>query len=225
MRLAEWIARNLLAQVLGLVVLLVWFNGIFALFEGGETLLEHIGIWFLLSLGFVPAGYVFGNMQAIGVLHFLPRIDPRRWIKATITAGFAIWILMTVFLVGFESGRGLLEVPGAAGSALGFVTMAVFGALAGGILGYMQARAIPFRLAIRFWWVVANALGWGTALPIFYLGVHLAGVQGDIVMRVGYWLTASSMGGIVIGAITGVALVLMQVDRDLDAEEKRISGL
>jgi len=32
------------------------------------------------------------------------------------------------------------------------------------------------------------------------------------------------MGGVVTGAITGIALILMQVERDLDAEESRIAN-
>jgi len=221
MRLAGWIVRNMVALGVGLVILLTWFEGVSAFLDGNRTALDYLARWFVLSLGFIPAGLASGTIQVGGVLRFLPSIDPGRWVKATVTAGFAGWLLVTIFLVVVESVRGLLELPGAAGIVMGCAMAAVFGGLLGCIVGIMQARAMPFRLAIRFWWPVANAVGWGTAMPILYLGAHLSGMQDDIVVRIGYWLAATGIGCGMIGAVIGTALMLMQVERDLDAEDLR----
>ena len=102
-------------------------------------------------VGGVVTGLVVGAGQALASRG---RLDPRRWIPATV-AGMGAGLLLGASVVGFETSLGGL---------------AAMGALTGIPLGLAQAAALPRTARHRALWAVALpalwALGWTVTTAI-----------------------------------------------------------
>jgi hypothetical protein len=164
-----------------------------------------------MSLAAIPEGLILGGLQVIGVKVFIPAASARRWILATIFVGLLGWGIGT-FIPMFI----VTETPGAAApdptSELAGVMIfaAGFGLLIGAVFGAAQALGLPRGGGRRWSWTIANAVGWAVALPMIYGAANIATEVPRWAAKLAIWAAGGCVAGLLIGIVTGVALLLMK---------------
>ena len=180
---------------------------------------NEIGMWlewtlataFGMLLGFLPS-IIFVN----GLNLALARIVVPLF--AGFLVGLAQWFVLRKYVNGVSDwiwaagaswavgyALGLLIINGLTGTGLdAFIGYILFGAIVGLVQWPVLRREIP-----NVWiWVLANVIGWTTgfflsqaSLDLFFNGPAIAPVASTAVI--------AGVSGLVAGAITGVALVLI----------------
>jgi hypothetical protein len=151
----------------------------------------------------IPAGMVegavLGAAQWLVLRSLWPRLDGRLWTLATaLAAGLAYLIGMLPSTLG-----GLPSLPPALVIAVAFPLGTLFLLSIGGAQ-WLVLRRHAERAG---WWILANAVAWplGVAVPLLALTVLPDGTPLPLIAVTG---VVSSLGmGLVVGAITGLALV------------------
>jgi hypothetical protein len=182
----RWVMANAAGEVLGL--------GAVAL--GALLLGPHPAA--LVLLGSL-AGLVVGAAQARVLRRALPALRARRWILATVlgaAVGCMAGLLPRVLLTCACDRPAL----GPAGQIL---TAMVVGALAGPALAVFQLLELRRHVRHAGWWLPANAVAWGAAMPFVLVAVGRGG-SGEGWASAGALLLAA---GIIAGAVTGLVLL------------------
>jgi hypothetical protein len=91
--------------------------------------------------------------------------------------------------------------------------LAVFclGVWVGTVLGLAQWCVLRTHVRRGILWVLANALAWGLGVSMVLMGVTKPGVMGVETALIG--VSTGAMAGVVIGAVTGIALVWLLKSR------------
>jgi hypothetical protein len=207
----RWMLLCAGAELLGIASAATWYGGVHATLGEPEPLMLRLVAWLLMSLAAIPEGLILGGLQAIGVKVFIPAASARRWILATIFVGLLGWGIGT-FIPMFI----VTETPGAAApdptSELAGVMIfaAGFGLLIGAVFGAAQAWGLPRGGGRRWSWTIANAVGWAVALPMIYGAANIATEVPRWAAKLAIWAAGGCVAGLLIGIVTGVALLLMK---------------
>ncbi len=158
-----------------------WFLGNFIGFILAEVFGDIIGGVLGDILAFIMWGVGLGSMVGVLQCFFLPVQVPRagRWVLAS-TAGFAL-----AYGVG-----GYFEELGSMGSIAPVLGWIVVVALGGAVTGIWQWLVLRGQVSRAGWWVLASTVGWGLSMAVG---------EGSFEM--------SPVGGLVLGAVTGGAIV------------------
>ncbi len=154
-----------------------------------EDVIESGVLVVLLSSSMLGAalGSVVSGMQWLVMRRHVSRAG--RWVLAS-TAGFAV-------AVGGGYGTAVVAFGYSVGVGEAFVRVGgtVVVALGGVVTGILQWLVLRAQVSRAGWWVLASTVGWGLSMAVMVaLGPYLA-IFGGLV------------GGAVLGAITGGALV------------------
>ncbi len=154
----------------------------------------------LVLLGGLAEGAALGLLQSF-VLR--DRLGGRR----------TAWVLTTLLVAGL--GWALGSAPAAlsgddqgAAPAMGLVLTgaAALGLVMGALLGAAQATVLRHLVRHPWRWSVANACGWGVAMPVVFLGATTAGSDWAWQVLVGYGALTGAVAGAALGLVTGAWL-------------------
>jgi hypothetical protein len=172
-----------------------WALGFFVGFALGTIISEDLipNSVFGEILAYFMLGTVLGSVVGLMQWFVLRRQISRAgwWILAS-AAGLAVVIGAGITLAA------LMEYSVELGSFASLLRWVLVMALGGAVTGILQRPVLQQRVSRASWWVLANTLGW--ALCIF-----VAGSAG--LMLPGLQIVAFFGGGILLGGITGVAMV------------------
>ncbi len=206
-----WVLLCAFAEFFGIAAAAVWYGAINVTVGEPEHIALRVAAWFLMSLASVPEGVILGGLQSIGVRMFVPDVSVRRWVLATILVGFLGWAIGT-FIPMFV----MTEAPAAASSEpssefQGAILFAAsFGLLIGAVFGAAQSYALPRGNGRRLAWTIANGIGWAVALPAIYGAAQIAAGYPGWSARIAIWAVGGSAAGILLGIVTGIALLQMR---------------
>lgn len=206
----RWVVANAVGECVGL--------GLTGLVAGTAVLLLG-SRWAVLSAAAVIAsGAVEGTVVGAAQWRVLGAplgIGARRWILATVVGALLAWgagVTPMLLVAGADMGGG-----GEPGIVLQLVLAAGLGLIAGPVLGGPQALALRGHVRRAGRWVIANALAWGCALPLTFLGPALLPEQTAVAGFVVVFALGALIAGAVAGAVHGVLLVALVDERAADA--------
>jgi len=205
----RWVMLCAAAELLGIAAAAAWYGVANIALGEPEAIPLRVVAWFVMALAAVPEGLILGGLQTIGLRMFVPDVSARRWIGATILVGFLGWGIGTFIpmFVVTEAPAGGSDPRAELRGAVLFA--AVFGLLIGAVFGVAQAWGLPRGGGRRLAWVIANAVGWALALPMIYGAAQIATGFSGWGARIAVWAAGGAAAGIVIGMVTGVALLWM----------------
>lgn len=163
--LRRWTGLCAAAEAIGMTAAAAAATAAAALTDGPRTGTQVGGaVALVLGAGLVE-GVALGGLQAYGLRRPLPGLPVGRWVAATVLVAGLGWAAGAVPSVlspaGGAAGPGLLVVvPGA---------LAV-GIALGAVLGAAQATALRGLVRFPWRWVTANAMAWGPAMVLLFLG-------------------------------------------------------
>lgn len=167
--------------------------------------LPDAALAFVVIVGGMGEGAVLGLAQWLVLRRFLPGIKRAHWVGATAIGALIAWVI----------GMGMANL----GPALFDANLALFVLLAitCGIvflltMGGAQWLVLRRHVSKAWRWIVANAVAWplGVAVPVVGMALVPDGATAAVMLVVGI---ASGIGmGLVVGAVTGVALVRLLRD-------------
>jgi len=79
------------------------------------------------------------------------------------------------------------------------------GAGLGALFGWVQQQALNAAAHNTYWWIVANACGWGLALPVIYVAASIGEPGAPVSSYLLTGLSAGLIAGLVLGAVTGLS--------------------
>jgi hypothetical protein len=178
-----------------------WFFGVFLGFFSGSFIWEEvIGI---SALGGIFAYFMFGAAlgSVVSLMQWLVlrrRVSGAGWWILASTAGFAVvgasGYGAAVVTFGFSEG---LDELGSFAALLGWSVVVAFG---GAVTGILQRIILRTQVPRSGWWVLASTVGWGLSVTVGGAGIVVEAIE---------FLKLLSLvgGGVVLGAVTGGALV------------------
>jgi hypothetical protein len=167
---------------------------------GGPASRPHAVVALLLVVaGGVVEGTALGLLQAGGLRTWLPRLRRGRWVAATVAVAGLGWAAVSApaALAGPQDGTpapGWQVVVG--GGAL-------LGAGMGAVLGWAQSLVLRRHVRFPGRWVAANALAWGPAMAVIFLGAGTPGADWPLLAVVLLGAATGVAAGAVLGVVTG----------------------
>jgi hypothetical protein len=151
-------------------------------------------------------GIVLGYLQGWALRRPYPALVAGRWTVATTVIAVAGWTLagwLSIF--GLENGPeapvlNLLQTA---------LTAAAFGVATGLLFGSAQALVLRGVAHRAHWWILANAIGWGLALPCIYVASSVGSAQPGSLEIAFRGLVGGVASGILLGIVTGLSFKLM----------------
>jgi hypothetical protein len=188
----RWILQSAIAQIIGLVIV-----------AAVSMIVGQIGyIRGTFTLVGILEGTVIGFTQWTILRRYIRH--SRRWILATVIGGLLAWFTgLTISVVM------AFAFAGATGSYvnIAFIKgLILLGMGIGGMLGFCQWLVIRNQVRYGIWWIFANAIAWSLGLPVAYLGMGAIEQKSSIQIALTTVATGGIMG-VVIGSITGIALI------------------
>lgn len=151
-------------------------------------------------------GLVLGFLQGWALQRPYPTISANRWTFATTVIAVAGWSLAAWISVFGWEGRPDAPVLNLMQTAL---TAAMFGVIAGLLFGSAQTLVLRGVAHRSYWWIGANAIGWGLALPCIYIASSVGSAQPGSLEIAFRGLVGGVASGVVLGAVTGLSFRLM----------------
>lgn len=212
----RWVLANALSEAIGLsTVLLVGFGVLGGVVEGLP------GAWpFVASLAAgillgVFEGTVVGAAQGTVLRRRLPELPLRSWIVATVIGAMVAWGLgmlpSTLMAAGAGEAQAAAEMP----EWFTYVMAAGLGLVAGVILAFVQWTVLRTASGVRraSLWLPANSLAWLVGMPVVFLGMGSIPAGASVAQAVPIVVAATTAAGAVVGAIHGLVLVKVLLER------------
>lgn len=212
----DWVIGNVIGQTVGLGVatIVAWFA------------LDRLEQSFGLGAGVVVSSFVFGIIQGSFVGYFqhrvlqwpLPYLTRLTWITATAVGGTVAWLgaASAVTLTGVAGGDAFDPTLG-----LSLVAAAAVGLAGGAIVGIPQAAGLSRWSTAAWHWVWATALAWAAGLSVVFVALDLPEEGVSVLGAVPYFLGSLLVAGLLVGAISGSALVWLVGERLIPSEYPR----
>jgi hypothetical protein len=141
----------------------------------------------------------------------LPRMPWSTWAEATGAGAFLAWTLgmipSTVMSLGSGSGGGGAQAELSEVFVYGLAFL--MGLALGPVLGFAQWLALRRHVRGAALWMPANALAWAFGMAVIFVGIGPALGGGFGLGSVAILLFTLACAGAVVGAIHGLALVLL----------------
>lgn len=152
----------------------------------------------LLALAGAIEGTALGYAQWLILWRALPAIAPRAWVLPTaVAAGIA-------YLLGLLPST-LSDLSASFGTILPASVLAAFLLLVS--IGFAQWLTLRHHVPRAGWWVLANAAAWVAGLTVPIAAVALVPDGSPTLAYIAAGVLSGWLMGLVVGAITGVALV------------------
>lgn len=204
----RWVATNAVGQVFGLAP--AAFVGLVlarVLAEGGGPAEALIALPIFCLLGALE-GTVVGFAQWIVLRQRVPELARRTWVLATLIGAVAAWFLgMLPGTLGSLFGDSFELSDAKFGGMAQYLGAGLMGAMLGAVLALPQWRVLRRFVARSAWWLPANALAWGVAMPLVFLAAALPLPQEGLMLLLAAMLGTIGLAGAVAGAIHGTVLV------------------
>lgn len=154
----------------------------------------------------VLQGLILGYLQGWALRRPYPALGVGHWASATTaiaTAGWGLAAWVSVF--GLESGpeAPVLDLLQTA------LTAALFGIVVGLLFGTVQALVLRGVAYGAHWWILANMIGWGLALPCIYVASAVGSADPGSLEIAFRGLIGGVVSGVVLGTVTGLSFNLM----------------
>jgi hypothetical protein len=198
--LARWILLCAVAEAVGIgaaaLAAMASERWVGEIANGADVI---VAVCFAATGGLVE-GFALGVAQATGLAASLPRGRRSGWVLVTVLVAGVAWTYAS--LPGILAGDGG-SLPGGAlllAGALGA------GAVTGAVLGSAQAVVLVGCVTHPEVWILANVLGWMTAMPIIFAG---SGIPTETWSAFDVLLAGAGTGlvaGGVLGLVTGLFL-------------------
>ncbi len=198
----QWVLATVIGELVGFTVVAV----VSAIAQIGDILAMNAVI---LIAGIIE-GLSLGTAQWVVLRHHLTHAN--WWIPATAGGAFLAWILGLLPNTVIESqNRAIAVIEPSLPDLLGFAT--VMGAVLGLVFGWLQWLVLRVDVPHARSWIWVNAIAWACGLMVAFLGTSLV-QAGDDVSQIAMIGSLTGIGmGIVVSAITGVALVRLMRKR------------
>lgn len=210
----RWVAANALGELLGLApIALAGLALARVLAESGGVAAALAAMLIFCILGALE-GAVMGLAQWLVLRRRLPEVTRRSWVLATLIGAVAAWLLRVLpstlgSLFAISSGLADAQLDGGGVH----LRAAAMGAVLGAVLAFPQWRVLRRFVARSAWWLAANALAWGVAMPLIFLAAGLPLPQEGLGLLLAAILGTIGLAGALVGAIHGAALVRLTRDR------------
>ena len=206
----RWVLANSLAETVGLGLALgIWAILIPYLSAPGIPMaLATVAVAVLA--GTIIEGTVVGTAQWLVLRRPLPAMRWRAWALATALGAFVAWTLGmlpgTLMGAGSETGGSAPQEPS---DMMVYGLAALMGLVAGAILGTPQWFVLRRHVRRAALWIGANALAWVPGMVWAFIAVDFVFSASDGVSTLVLAIGTLMVIGAVVGAIHGIALVLL----------------
>jgi hypothetical protein len=178
----------------------------------GSGALATVGMAALaVAAGTLVEGTAVGTAQWLVLRRALPRMPWSTWAAATGAGAFLAWTLgmipSTVMSLGSGSGGGGAQAEPSEVFVYGLAFL--MGLALGPVLGFAQWLALRRHVRVAALWMPANALAWAFGMAVIFVGIGPALGGGFGLGSVAILLFTLACAGAVVGAIHGLALVLL----------------
>lgn len=210
---SKWILANSVGELLGLGATFLIGAGLFA----GLSEAPGIGPALLTAALMTATGALEGVIVGLAQWTVLSRaiacISRRSWVVATIVGGVAAWffgsIVMTLASLSADAGASAAQEPP---QALVLMMASAMGVVAGVVLSSAQWIVIRRHVQRAWRWLPANAIAWAAGMPLIFAGIDLAQKVASPLMASVVMGMTIALAGSVVGAIHGVALVILAAE-------------
>ena len=211
----KWTLANGLAEAVGLGATLVAGIAVFAGLEPriGAVATGVIGV----ATGALVEGGVVGTAQWLILRGPLDGLPWRRWAAATAIGAGIAWALgmaPSVIIAMVSPAQGGSEAAGFPEGLPLYALTAGLGFVTGPILAVAQWWVLRDYLPAAGWWILATACAWAIGMPLIYWGISLIPAGGINAAAAATLAGCALLAGTVVGAIHGLALVLLVRERD-----------
>ena len=201
----RWVAANTLGELAGLGIVGAVSSSVIRVF-GEPVSAGYVLAFAALSLGLgAVEGAIVGYAQASVLRRRLPRLHG--WVAATTLGAAIAWALGMLP----STAIALYQPPGPAAALdvpdwLQIVLAVPLGMVAGAILAVPQWRVLRRHVAHAGWWLPANALAWGFAMPLVFVAAGVRPETGAALSAL-IVIVCLAAAGAVAGAVHGAYLV------------------
>jgi len=208
--LPKWIVANSVGELLGLGATFLIGAGLFAGLSDAPGIGPALLTAALMTATGALEGVIVGLAQWIVLGRAIVGIPRRSWVVATAIGGVVAWLFgsipMTLARLSADAGASTAQEPP---QAMVLLMASAMGLVAGVVLS--AAQWISFRRQVpRAWrWLPANAIAWAAGMPLIFAGIDLAQKLASRLMVVVVMGVTIALAGSVVGAIHGVALVVL----------------
>jgi hypothetical protein len=202
---ARWVAANMAAETVGLVVTAAVAVAVAHLGDSGRGVLVAAAAMALVAAGAFEGGVV-GYAQWRVLRRPLPALSARSWIVVTVLGAVVAWsagLVPSTLMSMSDQGGG--EPP--LGLALQLLLAAAMGLVLGPVLGVPQWWVLRGFVDRAGWWVAANAVAWAAGMPVIFLVAGRMPADASAVIIVAGVLAGCAVTGAVVGAVHGTWLV------------------
>ncbi len=206
----RWVLANGIGELLGLGGTFAIGLVLFTKMGEPQNALQALGMAALMTSSGLLEGTVVGLAQWAVMRRPFPRLGRGVWVGATIAGALVAWALgsvpMTVASLGAQAEQAAGPEPP---QWIVLLAAGGMGLAAGAILGWPQWRALRRIVWGAGLWIPANSLAWAVGMPIVFSAVDLAQQSGSTGGAVATMAAAVALTGAVVGAIHGLALVVL----------------
>lgn len=202
----RWIEACAAGELLGIASAALWWVTCDRFDPAPTGFAAQMAMFLAKSGSGVLQGLILGYLQGWVLRRPYPALRTGHWVTATTVIATGGWALAAWRSVFGDAAGADMAVTGLLQTAL---TSALFGIVVGLLFGSAQAlvlRGVAYR---PHWWIVANMLGWGLALPCIYVASAVGSDDPGSIEIAVRGLVGGVVSGLALGAVTGVALSLM----------------
>jgi hypothetical protein len=199
--LEKWVIANIIAEVLSLSLV--------AVVSATVNMIEDVNSHSILLLLGIFKGIILGFAQWLVLRRYIR--NPIWWVFATTLGALLGWLM--ILLVSSLTAFAFAFAANQLSTATLVIGVFILGALVGTVMGFIQGLVILayFRTNIQhlFSWINANALAWGLALVVGFMGTGIEKLDTFSVEATQMKFSTGVTMGIVTGVITGVVLIYL----------------
>ncbi|MDF1698590.1 MAG: hypothetical protein P1U56_22250 [Saprospiraceae bacterium] len=159
-------------------------------------------------------GFILGFFQWRVMVQKFTLIPRKEWMFYTILVAALGWFLGMLPSLFFDPSVAESE---SSHSSLNFNNPLIFaflslsvGLLLGALFGLFQWISLKKYSLNAYYWIIANALGWGLGLGWIYLFASFPSTESSISFTVTMGITGGILCGLSVGAITSLFLLRLQ---------------
>ncbi len=210
----RWIEACAAGELLGIGAAALWWVTV----DRFQTLSGAYPIEWLLfaakALSGVIQGLLLGLLQGWALRRQFPALNLRAWVATTTLVGLLLWGV-AAWHTSFAPLYGDPLLPPVDTVFQTAVASAAFGLVLGLVFGAAQALVLRRAAGQVHWWVTANAIGWGAALPCIYVAGAVGSAAPGSLEIAFRGLIGGVASGVVLGTITGLSFAVMPARRAL----------
>jgi hypothetical protein len=176
---------------------------------------DDIGEGILAILIMVIAGVIEGTITGLFQWKVLrrkfERLPAKSWVGFTIAGAAVGWLLGMIpsTFLGNQPATSSVPMPEFSAAQVALFA-ALLGIVLGAIFGTFQWIALRKHTLKASRWILANLLGWVPGLAFIFVGASIPTAETGLAVIVILGLASGLLGGLSVGAVTGLFLVRMQ---------------